>query len=99
MLTVQGLSKRFHGRDILREIDLSIAPGEVVGLIGHSGAGKSTLARCLVGLEQVDAGEVSLDGRAVVPGRGQARQQIQYLWQDPTSRSAPTSLRLSLIHI
>lgn len=89
MLTVQGLSKRFHGRDILREIDLSIAPGEVVGLIGHSGAGKSTLARCLVGLEQVDAGEVSLDGRAVVPGRGQARQQIQYLWQDPTQSLSP----------
>ncbi len=89
MLTVQDLTKRFQGRDILRRIDLNIAPGEVVGLIGHSGAGKSTLARCLVGLEHADAGAIMLSGRPVVPGRGRARQQIQYLWQDPTQSLSP----------
>lgn len=89
MLTVQGLSKRFHGRDILRTIDLRIAPGEVVGLIGRSGAGKSTLARCLVGLEHADAGKITLDGRPVVPGRDDARRQIQYLWQDPAQSLSP----------
>ncbi|HCQ67459.1 MAG TPA: ABC transporter ATP-binding protein [Rhodobacteraceae bacterium] len=89
MLTARGLSKRFHGRDVLRGIDLTIAPGEVVGLIGHSGAGKSTLARCLVGLERAEAGEITLAGEKVVPGKGNTRQRIQYLWQDPTQSLSP----------
>ena len=89
MLSVRGLSKRFHGRDVLRDIDLSIAPGEVVGLIGRSGAGKSTLARCLVGLENADDGEVYLDGLPINPGRGHSRQCIQYLWQDPAQSLSP----------
>lgn len=89
MLSVRGLSKRFYGDDVLRDIDLSIAPGEVVGLIGRSGAGKSTLARCLVGLEQADSGEVHLDGQVIKPGQGHSRQHIQYLWQDPTQSLSP----------
>jgi len=89
MLKVRGLSKRFHGHDVLSEIDLDIAPGEIVGLIGHSGAGKSTLARCLVGLDTADAGEIMLSGERIEPGRGAARQQIQYLWQDPTQSLSP----------
>ncbi|TKZ19381.1 ABC transporter ATP-binding protein [Shimia litoralis] len=89
MLKVRGLSKHFHGREVLRGIDLSIAPGEVVGLIGRSGSGKSTLARCLVGLEQIDAGNISFAGSQIRPGHGSARQQIQYLWQDPTQSLSP----------
>lgn len=89
MLSVRGLSKRFYGHDVLTGIDLTIAPGEVVGLIGHSGAGKSTLARCLVGLEVPDDGEIRLDGQLVEPGRSDARQHLQYLWQDPTQSLSP----------
>lgn len=89
MLTVRGLSKRFHGRDVLYDIGLTIQAGEVVGLIGHSGAGKSTLARCLVGLEQAAQGEILLNGARITPGKGSARQHIQYLWQDPTQSLSP----------
>lgn len=89
MLSIRGLSKKFHGRDVLKGIDLSIAPGEVVGLIGRSGAGKSTLARCLTGLERPDEGEISLNGTLITPGRGSARQHIQYLWQDATQSLSP----------
>jgi nickel transport system ATP-binding protein len=89
MLTVRGLSKRFHGRAVLDGIDLDIAAGEVVGLIGRSGAGKSTLARCLVGFERLDAGQIMMSGEAVAPGQGAARQLIQYLWQDPTQSLSP----------
>lgn len=89
MLSVRGLCKRFYGRDVLADIDLTLAPGEVVGLIGRSGAGKSTLARCLVGLEPADEGEVLLHGVPVRPGTGLARQKIQYLWQDPTQSLSP----------
>ncbi|MEM7616237.1 MAG: dipeptide/oligopeptide/nickel ABC transporter ATP-binding protein [Pseudomonadota bacterium] len=89
MLTVQALSKRYYGQTVLDGIDLSLAPGEVVGLIGKSGAGKSTLARMLVGLEVPDAGQVLFAGSEVVPGRGLMRQKIQYLWQDPTQSLSP----------
>lgn len=89
MLNVQGLCKSFNGRDVLKDITLSIASGEVVGLIGRSGVGKSTLARCLTGLEKPDAGEVFLGGERIKPGRGRARQHIQYLWQDSAQSLSP----------
>lgn len=89
MLRIENLTKTFHGRIILKDIHLSIAKGEVVGLIGRSGAGKSTLARCLTGLEAMDGGRVMLAGKQVTPGKGYARQHIQYLWQDPTQSLSP----------
>ena len=89
MLSLSRLSKRFYGRDILCDISLDIAPGEVLGLIGRSGAGKSTLARCLVGLEHPDSGEIRLEGAPITPGQGPARREIQYLWQDPAQSLSP----------
>jgi len=89
MLSIRGLSKHFYGVDVLNGINLDIKAGEVVGLIGRSGAGKSTLARCLVGLETLDQGEIHLNGSPIEPGQGYARQHIQYLWQDPTQALSP----------
>ena len=89
MLKIEGLYKSFRGSEVLVGVNLEIQAGEVVGLIGRSGAGKSTLARCLVGLEQPDAGRIQLENETIDPGEGFARQQIQYLWQDPTQSLSP----------
>ncbi len=89
MLKVQNLSKGFDGRDVLNDISLTIAPGEVVGLIGRSGAGKSTLACCIAGLERPKTGDIFLNDDLIVPGKGRARKQIQYLWQDPAQSLSP----------
>lgn len=89
MLNVKHLVKRFYNVDVLSSINLDIAAGEVVGLIGHSGAGKSTLARCLVGLEKPQSGRITLDGHVIEPGSGSARQEIQYLWQDAMQALSP----------
>jgi ABC-type polar amino acid transport system ATPase subunit len=55
-LQVNGLKKHFHRTEVLKGIDMTVLPGQVVGIIGASGSGKSTLLRCLNLLEIPDAG-------------------------------------------
>ena len=61
-LDVEGVSRRFGGVEALREISLSVEPGELVAVLGASGSGKSTLLRAIAGLEPPDAGRVLIDG-------------------------------------
>lgn len=63
-LAVRGLSFRYAGtaEDILRDIDLEVAPGDRVALVGPNGAGKSTLLKLVLGLEQLDRGSISVYG-------------------------------------
>ena len=61
-VTLRGLSKHYGPHTVLDGIDLSIAPGEFVALVGRSGCGKSTLLRLIAGLEQADGGSVTIDG-------------------------------------
>ncbi len=61
-ISVRGLSKSFGERRILDNVDLEIHKGETLVILGGSGSGKSTLLRCLVGLEQPDAGTVEILG-------------------------------------
>lgn len=62
LIQVQRISKSFSGQEVLQGISLDICQGEVLAIIGPSGSGKSTLIRCLNGLEQVDQGQVTIDG-------------------------------------
>ena len=67
-IRVEGLTKTFRPlgrpRPVLKGVDLTIAPGEVVGLIGPNGAGKTTLMSCIVGFLNADEGSVTIDGRS-----------------------------------
>lgn len=62
VLAVSHVAKRFGAVTALRDVNLRLAPGEVLGLIGDNGAGKSTLIKILSGFHQPDAGSLSLDG-------------------------------------
>ena len=62
VIRVEGLRKSFDGNVVLRDIELSVMPGQVVTIIGASGSGKSTLLRCLNLLETPDAGHVWVHG-------------------------------------
>jgi ABC-type polar amino acid transport system ATPase subunit len=65
VILIQGAAKRFGSNTVLDGIDLRIAPGEVVSILGASGSGKSTLIRCINGLEKLDGGSISVDGHRV----------------------------------
>ena len=65
MLVGRGLTKRFGGLVAVRQVDLAVDEGEVVGLIGPNGSGKSTLFNVIAGFYRPDAGELSLDGRSI----------------------------------
>jgi ribose transport system ATP-binding protein len=64
-LDVRRLSKSFGGTRALREVDLSVLPGEVHGLLGENGSGKSTLIKVLAGFHDPDEGELLIDGEPV----------------------------------
>ena len=79
-----GLIKHFGAETVLDGIDLDIRRGEVVVVLGPSGCGKSTLLRCLNGLESIDAGQITLDGEAILAGGrnlARMRQKIGMVFQ------------------
>jgi sulfate transport system ATP-binding protein len=63
MIQLSGLCKSFGATSVLDGIDLTIAPGSFVALLGASGSGKTTLLRLIAGLEQPDAGHITIDGQ------------------------------------
>ncbi len=62
MLTIEQLTKAYAGRPVLRGVDLHVAPGQIVGLLGGNGAGKTTLISIAAGLLRADGGRVRLAG-------------------------------------
>ena len=92
LLSVEDLVVQYHrgGEPPVRAVagvDLEVAPGEVVGLVGESGCGKSTLARAVCGLTPAHEGAVTFDGAAVRPlgirRRDPNLTRIQMVFQDP----------------
>ncbi|GAA0251130.1 amino acid ABC transporter ATP-binding protein [Cryptosporangium japonicum] len=76
MIEVRGVNKYFGDHHVLRDIDLDVAAGEVVVIVGPSGSGKSTLCRCLNRLETVSSGEIRIDGRTL-PGEGRELARLR----------------------
>ncbi len=63
IVDITGLRKSFGTNEVLKGIDLQVAPGEVIAIIGKSGSGKSTLLRCINGLETFQGGSLTVDGQ------------------------------------
>ncbi|WP_108859563.1 amino acid ABC transporter ATP-binding protein [Ruegeria sp. Alg231-54] len=83
-LSLRMVRKRFDDHEVCKGIDLDVAEGEMVCLIGASGSGKSTLLRCMNLLEPIDDGEIWLDGKDISePGLDPqpVRQQIGIVFQ------------------
>lgn len=76
-ISVTALEKAFGVRQVLRGIDLTIAPGDFVAIVGQSGCGKSTLLRLMAGLETPSSGGVTLAGEEPRPGGPLVRMMFQ----------------------
>ncbi|MET0144349.1 MAG: ABC transporter ATP-binding protein [Ilumatobacteraceae bacterium] len=78
-----GLNKTFGDEQVIRDVDLSIEKGSIVGLIGPSGCGKTTTVRLLVGLLEPTSGTATVWGTPATKLSAKQRQQIGYLPQTP----------------
>jgi len=65
ILELRGVSRRFGGLDALAEVDLSVQPGEIVGLIGPNGAGKTTLVNVVTGVYKPSSGSIHFNGSKI----------------------------------
>ncbi|AKT41334.1 ABC transporter ATP-binding protein [Chondromyces crocatus] len=88
-LRIEGLHKRFGGREVLRGVELGIEPGERVALVGTNGVGKSTLLSVVAGLIEPEAGTVVLHGTSLLGRDAPARAGLGYL---PEAAAAPPHL-------
>lgn len=75
LLRIRGVQKSFGATHVLRGIDLDVARGEVISIIGPSGGGKTTLLRCVNFLETYDQGSIAIDGVEVGYREGEARKR------------------------
>lgn len=69
LVALRGVSKRHGLVQVLHEIDLDLRAGEIVAVLGPVGAGKSTLFRAINGVERIDSGSISVEGRKLLPRR------------------------------
>ena len=78
VIKARGVHKRYHALEVLKGIDLDVAAGEVVVMMGPSGSGKSTFLRCLNHLEKIDQGRIEINGHLIgyreLPGGRLAEQ-------------------------
>ena len=101
VLAIERVSRSFRAGGLFRRqhhvavdgVSLAIAAGETLALVGESGSGKTTLGRAVLGLEEIDAGRILLDGTDLRTTRGAARQalrrHVQIVFQDPYASLDP----------
>jgi len=82
LLTVRDITRRFADRTVLSGVDLHVAAGEAVGVVGPHGSGKSTQLRCIVGADEPDSGTATLAGRELDERRPEIRRDLAVVMDD-----------------
>jgi phospholipid/cholesterol/gamma-HCH transport system ATP-binding protein len=75
-ISLRGVTKSFGAKQVLRGIDLDVAPAESVVVIGGSGTGKSVLLKCILGLMRPDSGSIKVDGAETIGLRNHGRAEV-----------------------
>jgi polar amino acid transport system ATP-binding protein len=76
MLELKNITKKFNGKTIIDNLNLTIQDGKILTIVGPSGAGKTTLLRCISGLEKIDSGTFLLDGKAFDPFESRDNESV-----------------------
>ena len=83
MLYIEHLTKTFGEKKAVDDLSLHIVPGEIYGFIGHNGAGKTTTLKSVVGIQQFDAGEITIAGTSIQKDPLTCKKQIAYIPDNP----------------
>ena len=83
MLKIAHLTKTFGKKKAVDDLSLEIAPGEIYGFIGHNGAGKTTTLKSVVGIQQFDAGEITIGGISLKKDPLACKRQLAYIPDNP----------------
>ena len=83
MLNIEHLTKRFGEKTAVDDLSLHIRPGEIYGFIGHNGAGKTTTLRSVAGVQQFDAGEITIGGASVREDPLACKKILAYIPDNP----------------
>ena len=75
-ISLKGVTKAFGPKKVLQGIDLDVAMGESMVVIGGSGTGKSVLLKCILGLMQPDSGSIKIDGEETAGLNGNGRHRV-----------------------
>ena len=83
MLKITHLTKTFGEKKAVDDLSLEISPGEIYGFIGHNGAGKTTTLKSVVGIQQFDAGEITIGGISLKKDPLACKRQLAYIPDNP----------------
>ena len=83
MLYIEHLTKTFGEKKAVDDLSLHIAPGEIYGFIGHNGAGKTTTLKSVVGIQQFDAGTITVGGHSIQEDPIACKKTLAYIPDNP----------------
>lgn len=84
MLEIKDLTKTYHGGKIaVSNLSLDVQSGDIYGFIGHNGAGKTTTIKCVVGIQEFDAGDILIDGISIKEDSIRCKSMIAYIPDNP----------------
>ncbi len=101
LMIIENVSKKFGGIAALKNLDLAVEKGKILGVIGPNGAGKTTLINVITGYEKVDAGKINYDGKDIskLPPHVRARHGIVRTFQIPRCFAGLTVLENIMIPV
>lgn len=82
MLSIENLTKSYNGRTIFKDLSFTVAPGEVLTIVGPSGIGKTTFLNILAGLIPADSGSIKLDGQELAIDGTRQGSEVGVIFQD-----------------
>ena len=84
MLTIKNLTKTYKGgKTAVKDLSLSVKPGDIYGFIGHNGAGKTSTIKCVVGIQDFEEGEITINGVSVKENPMYCKKNLAYIPDNP----------------